>query len=225
MKTSIIIRAYNAESTITRAIESVLKQGFEGEYELIIVDDGSTDRTAQVLAGYAQDARVRILHQENRGAVQASNVGIRAARGPIIMFLDADDELTPESLSAGIEAMSDTSIAYAFGDYYEESGGVTARVRPANPFEALMGAFVWRREYLLQAGGFDGATIFPEYDMLLRARATWRGTYIPQPLFLYHRRKESITGNIESVRASLDVLRRKYPELTGEIAAIRSYAL
>ena len=90
---SVVIPVFNRQNFIARAIESVLSQTFK-EFELIVVDDGSTDNTAKIAARYP----IRLLRQPNRGVAAARNAGIKAARGQIIAFLDSDDEWKKEHL-------------------------------------------------------------------------------------------------------------------------------
>lgn len=224
MNVSIIIRAYNAEKTLARAIESALAQDFPGgQYEVVIVDDGSTDGTARLIGKYASDPRVVSVRQENKGVSEAANAGIRAARGTYIIFLDADDELLPGSLSALSSALDESSADYGYGDYVEEYEGTQHLVQPEDPFKAPVGAFAWRREKLLSEGGFAGDSMFPEYDILFRTWGRWSGVRISAPLFVYHRSTASMTGNSALVRDSIGILRKKYPERAAEIANIRSY--
>ncbi|MDH4229816.1 MAG: glycosyltransferase [Nitrospirota bacterium] len=94
---SVVIPAYNRAHTLGRALDSVLAQTF-GDFELIVVDDASTDDTVRV-AEATGDPRVRVLrHETNRRAAAARNTGIRAARGKYVAFLDSDDEWLPEKL-------------------------------------------------------------------------------------------------------------------------------
>ena len=97
---SVVIPAYNVEKYIGRAIDSVLAQTRRPD-EIIIVDDGSTDSTAEVIKSYG--SKVRFIRQENGGASVARNTGIEAATGQWIAFLDADDEWLPEKLQLQIE--------------------------------------------------------------------------------------------------------------------------
>lgn len=94
--------AYNAAKYITDAINSVLCQS-EPSWELIIINDGSTDHTAQKVAAYIQDPRIRYFGQPNTGVGTARNVALRLARGKYLCFLDADDQLPPGSLQARIQ--------------------------------------------------------------------------------------------------------------------------
>ncbi len=90
---SVVIPTYNRAHTLPRAIESVLAQSFK-DFELIIVDDGSTDETPKILERYP----IRVIHQPNQGVSAARNRGIEAARGHIIALLDSDDEWKPHKL-------------------------------------------------------------------------------------------------------------------------------
>jgi hypothetical protein len=94
-KVSIILPTFNRADTIMRAIRSVQAQSFQ-DWELIVVDDGSTDNTMAALAGI--DARITLIRQENQGFTEARNTGIRAGRGDYFAFIDSDDEFTPHHL-------------------------------------------------------------------------------------------------------------------------------
>src|SRR5215510_7816825 len=93
---SVIMPAYNGERFIKQAIESVFAQTYPN-WELIVVDDGSTDNTVQIISSFA-DSRIVYIHQENRGQAAALNHGLGIARGKYITTLDVDDWLTPNSL-------------------------------------------------------------------------------------------------------------------------------
>ena len=99
MNISVILPAYNAEKFIRQAIDSVLAQDFKGSWELIVVNDQSTDGTAKILAGYAEDPRVRVFHtNKNGGYPTAMNLGLSHARGNYISRMDADDVMNPSLL-------------------------------------------------------------------------------------------------------------------------------
>ncbi len=101
---TVIIPVYNSESHLRRCIKSILAQT-HGDFELILVNDGSTDNSGTVCDEYANsDGRIKVIHQENAGASSARNVGINLSQGEWIVFVDADDEVTPlylESLLSG----------------------------------------------------------------------------------------------------------------------------
>jgi len=122
---SVITPAYNAERFIAGTIESVQAQTYEN-WEMIIVDDQSSDQTAQIVASYAQaDHRIQ-LHQleENSGAAVARNTAMRQAKGRYIAFLDSDDQWFPEKLEKQLAFMQEKKIAFSFTKYVrmEEDG-------------------------------------------------------------------------------------------------------
>lgn len=131
---SIVICVYNGENVIRRAISSVLKQAFN-DFELIIVDDGSTDRTLEICNNYAKlDNRIRIIHQQNCGLGFARRVGLDSAKGDWIAYLDADDwfeanwikDLFQETLK---EELVDIVIGNAYMCYDMGDGGIRKQER------------------------------------------------------------------------------------------------
>lgn len=106
---SVIIPTYNREKLIGRAIDSVLNQTFK-DFELIIVDDGSTDNTKEIIERYT-DQRIRYIYKENGGQNSALNKGIEFAKGKYVAFLDSDDEWLDEKLrKVYIKYHTDTNI-------------------------------------------------------------------------------------------------------------------
>lgn len=104
MKVSIIIPCYNVEKYLGECLDSVLAQD-ERNFEVIIIDDGSVDDTLEIAKAYEkQDARIAVMHQENRGVSAARNMGLSAARGEWITFVDGDDLITSDMLSVMLSA-------------------------------------------------------------------------------------------------------------------------
>jgi glycosyltransferase involved in cell wall biosynthesis len=102
---SVIIPAYNSAASIAEAVGSVIGQTYRS-VEAVVVDDGSTDGTEEALKRSFRDGRIRYIRQENGGPGAARNTGIRAAWGAYITFLDADDQLTPDSIKARMSLMT-----------------------------------------------------------------------------------------------------------------------
>lgn len=104
---SIIIPAYNVENYIARSLTSLLDQSYN-DICIIVIDDGSTDSTAEVAASYAmRDSRIKLIQQENSGAAIARNSGLKAVQGEFIMFVDADDMLAPYTVEQNIRFLID----------------------------------------------------------------------------------------------------------------------
>ena len=96
MRISVIVPVYNTENDLGNCIESILAQTFS-DFELILIDDGSTDRSGEICDAYAaEDARVRVFHKENGGVSRARNLGIENARGEYLSFIDSDDYIRPK---------------------------------------------------------------------------------------------------------------------------------
>lgn len=105
---SIIIPCYNGEATIARALDSVLAQTYKN-FEALVIDDGSTDRSAQIVSDYVRmDSRIRLIRKSNGGVSSARNRGLAEAIGDFIAFLDADDEYLPDNLAVMVEAILST---------------------------------------------------------------------------------------------------------------------
>lgn len=120
MLLSIIIPAYNAERYIKRTIESVLQQTYQ-LLQIIIVDDGSTDKTASILNWYAKkDNRIEIIHKENEGLSSARNAGLEKATGNYVFFLDSDDWLEKNYLETCMEVLKKKRVDVLFTPYIRE---------------------------------------------------------------------------------------------------------
>jgi teichuronic acid biosynthesis glycosyltransferase TuaG len=120
---SVIMPAYNAEKYLAEAIESVIRQEYTS-WELIVVDDGSTDNTAAIIKNYAaKDNRVRYMQQPHHNQARARNTGLLQASGELIAFLDADDIWMPDKLRLQVEVMHSFPVDLTFSDgYFFETG-------------------------------------------------------------------------------------------------------
>jgi hypothetical protein len=125
VRVSVIIPLFNKERWIRRALDSVASQSYE-DFEVLVVDDGSTDGSAQLVAGYG-DERFRLIRQSNAGPGAARNRGIAEARGELLAFLDADDEWLPDYLHSSIRLLDGwgDEVASITSGYYEHPAGVT----------------------------------------------------------------------------------------------------
>ena len=123
---SVIVPAYNYGHFVGRALDSILAQTYPG-WECVVVDDGSTDETASVVAAYGRrDARIRCLSQANRGISAARNAGIGATRGAYLQFLDADDLIEGRKLEQHLECLRqhpEADLVYGGARYFRTEGG------------------------------------------------------------------------------------------------------
>lgn len=119
---SIIMPAYNAERYISECIQSIINQNIKG-WELIVIDDGSTDTTLQLCKSYAKaDARIKVFHQKNAGVSVARNRGLEKASGKYIVFVDADDILPKDSLKIRIQLMDNADMGIASYELIDSCG-------------------------------------------------------------------------------------------------------
>ncbi|MBU5615236.1 glycosyltransferase family 2 protein [Geomonas azotofigens] len=177
---SVIIAAYNAERYIAQAIDSVLAQSYPG-VECIVVDDGSSDRTADIVKGYG--SRVRYLYQQNAERSAARNNGMSQAGGEFISFLDADDLLAPEKLAEQVAFLGEHpeyDVAYSRVSYFNDEDGSSFTPQRRSPsgdivLELLYGNFITihspliRRQAAARTAGFDPArNRYEDWDFLLR---------------------------------------------------------
>lgn len=130
MKISVIIPCYNAAAFVVRAVESVVQQDYPDK-EIIIVDDGSTDRTREVLTSLRRDyPAINLVFSDNRGACAARNTGFENSSGEYLLFLDADDELLQGRISSAAAVLaSGKSPSILAGSFIRKSAGKTTEIR------------------------------------------------------------------------------------------------
>ncbi len=127
---SIIMPAYNAQRFLSESISSVLAQSYK-TWELLVIDDGSTDDTAKIAASFAEkDSRIRLVSQQNRGSAAARNHGLSLAGGRFIALLDSDDLWDPEFLSSQLRLLKQKQCCLVFSAYrfIDENGTPTGQV-------------------------------------------------------------------------------------------------
>lgn len=126
-KVSIIVPVYNAEKGLARCVDSILNQEFR-DFELILMDDGSRDRSGEICDGYARaDARVVVVHKENTGVSDTRNQAIARARGTFLQFVDSDDWLTADATKLMVRAAEETGCDLVIADFYRVVGEMVSR--------------------------------------------------------------------------------------------------
>ena len=206
---SVVIPAYNAEPYIVRTIESVLAQTHPPD-EIIVVDDGSTDQTAERVKHY--DAHVRYIHQPNAGASQARNTGIKAANSEWIAFLDADDEWLPEKLESQMDLLQrNPGLVWTTCNYTVEISETDRKWPSMDPqkcdqllagkdyfdnyLTALCQGLGWNplsmiiKRHVIEEVGFFRKNMTYVEDINLNLRISYRWPkvgYVNRPLAIYH---------------------------------------
>lgn len=212
---SVIIPAFNAAWCVERAIESVLAQTFS-DFELIVVDDGSTDDTREILNLYS--SHLTVVSQPNGGMSSARNAGIRAARGRYLAFLDADDRWLPSKLERQV-ALLDQHPDLAFcaahailedpggvrvGDWKGKSGAPCSVRDVFEHHAAVAGgasAVLAHRKLVVELAGFDETlTGAEDTDLWIRLAACGGFICIDEPLVVVVKRPDSVSRNRAAMR-------------------------
>lgn len=209
-KFSVVIPAYNASAYIIDCLNSVLAQ-CEPDFEVIVVNDGSTDNTAEMVSTFT-DSRVHLVHRPNGGLAAARNTGIAASRGEFIAFLDADDRWCPQKLAAHrqvLEADPTASVSYDWSVFIDMNGKRTglcmAQTQKLLTHEALLlknylgngSTSVVRRLVLEQNNGFD-ESLARLVDHELWVRLAFKGHHfrlVPHQLTEYRIHSASFTAD------------------------------
>jgi glycosyltransferase involved in cell wall biosynthesis len=223
MLISVVLTAFNTERYLAEAIESVLNQKYQ-DLELIMIDDGSTDRTLEIMRQYeASDDRVRVIAQENAGAGAARNAGIAIAQGEWIAIVDADDVMEPNRLErqiAFLQEHPDLDVATSPVTFINHEGHEFGRSQPVlltheevrelceqglvvgvpNP------ASIIRKSTLLGVGGYRGE-FWPSEDLDLWTRIVESGgTILTQPEYLTRYRVHPGSGSYGKIRKTAELM-------------------
>lgn len=227
---SVIMPVHNRADVLPRAIRSVLDQRLR-DFELIIVDDGSTDASAEVARSFADD-RIRVIEQgENRGGNVARNAGIRAARAPLIAFLDSDDTYLPEKLEwvvTEFERRPELDLLVDSFVKVQPPGSARPRVERKNPViddtqlfrKALFTRQLWKatpsitakHETIVRAGLFDESLKrLQDFDFLIRASEFANCQSTDRVLWVKYWDAQAISVQDTMIAANIELCRR-HPE-------------
>jgi len=243
---SIVVPAYNSETTIAETLESAVSQTHEN-LEILVIDDGSTDRTAAIVEQLS-DPRLTLHRFANRGAPASRNRGIRLARGAYLSFLDTDDLWSRDKLEkqlAALEAEPRAGVAYSYVKYIDESGEVLHRgyrepiagnvLRPLciRFFLQCGSNALVRREVFDQVGHFDETLeVCDDHDFYLRAAEHYRFALVPEDQIFYRLRSGSLSAQARKmrrtghrvIRAAIERSPELRPVLREAIAVTDGYA-
>ena len=227
---SVIIPTYNRAHLVDRAIQSVLNQTYQN-FEFIVVDDGSTDNTEEVVKKFQEkDKRIRyIKHERNKGASAARNTGIKAAKGEYIAFQDSDDEWLPEKLEKQMKvfetAPPEVGVIYTGFWRIENNKKIyipyswVAQKEGNIHKELLKGSFIGlptvliRKECFKKAGMFDKKLPrLQDWELFIRISKHCKFKYINEALLISPYTIGSISFNNESLIQALELILKKHSE-------------
>ncbi len=225
MKCSVVVPLYNKAATVARSLESIRSQTFQ-DFEVIVVDDGSTDASAECAELFLKsaDGRFRMVRQANAGPGAARNRGIAEAKGELLAFLDADDEWLPEFLERAVSRLAETGAAGIAMAWFDEPGHRSScelflkmglktgicTMRPDTDPRVLVAMLVlmWpcttivRRDVIEAYGGFYEKRCKFSEDAHL-----WLKVCLNHPVYVYleegalfHRENSDLSGNYRSMR-------------------------
>ncbi|MCL1474290.1 glycosyltransferase family 2 protein [Argonema antarcticum] len=208
---SVIIPAYNAEKTILETIQSLQQQTFS-DFEAIVINDGSTDSTVELLSKI-EDGRLKVFSYENGGLPVARNRGIDRATGEYITFIDADDLWTPDKLELQLAALQqhpEAGVAYSWTAFINEKSEFLYAWEPlyyeGNVYpELLIRNFISsgsnilaRKQFIETAGKFDpNLKSAEDWDYYIRLAALCPFVLVPKYQILYRRSSQSMTSKVD----------------------------
>jgi glycosyltransferase involved in cell wall biosynthesis len=229
---SVIIPAYNRAHLVGRAIQSVLSQAYRS-LEVIVVDDGSTDNTEEIVTDFDDERIKYIRHDQNRGGAAARNTGIAFAAGEYIAFLDSDDAWLPDKLGKQVKAFEESDpqvgVIYtgcsvlsqngeALVDYKAPRlrGEVLKKLLVSNRIVAGGSSALVKREHVQEIGGFDESLAScQDWDLWLRLARICKFDFVDAPLVRVYMHGDQITTHDDAWAGGLERLLQKHSVLFG----------
>ncbi len=242
VKVSVIIPAYNGDRYIGEAIDSILAQTYR-DYEIIVVDDGSTDNTRQVVKQYGD--RIQYLSQINQGVAASRNLGLKVSQGEYVAFLDQDDIFLPHKLASQVALLEqDPSLGMVNSGWQivNEQGEVEAAVKPWQQIPNLnladliiwkpvfLGAMLFRAVWLKRSPGFDiSLEQTPDVDLVLRLAAMGcTAAWVEQTTVKYRQHESNASSNTLLQAQELDRIVTRFftqSNLPSKIKALEAKSL
>jgi glycosyltransferase involved in cell wall biosynthesis len=219
-KVTVYITNHNYEKYLKQSIESVLNQNFKN-FELIIIDDGSTDNSKKIINEYESYSNVSIIYQRRRGLNVSNNVAIRLSRGEYIIRLDADDWLEKNALKT-LSSYLDTNkdVVLVFPDYFvvDEEGNIINRIKRHNFNKVTLfdqpahgACTLIRKKYLKEVGMYDENFFCQDgYDIWIRLTHKYKVGNINKPLFYYRQHGNNLTYNHQKILKTRFLITKKF---------------
>ena len=230
-RVSVVIPTYNREKFLRDAIDSVLRQTFT-DFEIIVVDDGSTDNTREIIKEY-KDPRVKYMYQENSGVSIARNNGINSSESEYIALLDSDDMYLENMLDKSVRTLDEhPEVGFTYGqtNLMREGYGIyRTRKSPFHQDSAIVGSveqvrellfhspittstFVGRRHYIEETGEFHtDLWLCEDYHFFVRLAKRFSGYYVAEPLTIMRIHAEQAHGIMKPGRE------RAFPRILSEV--------
>lgn len=239
---SVVMSVFNGQAFLPEALESILGQTFR-DFEFVVIDDGSTDRTGEILASYVgRDERIHVIRHENKGRAASLNVGIGLARGKYIARIDADDVALPNRLREQVDFMERNPEVGLLGGIIElinkngvlitticpplDDSGIRSLMLRYNPYHP---AVLMQRETVLAAGGYRKALLdADDYDMYLRIGERSRLANLGKSVLQYRIHSDQVSFRkmreqamcVLAARAAASLRRRGGPDPLSEVEKI-----
>lgn len=206
---SIVMAAYNAGAYIEQAIASIIAQTYSN-FEILVINDGSTDNTDTVVEKFHSDSRVKYIRQANAGQTAAKNKGIKESQGTFIAFCDADDFWHPEKLAKQLLKFDDERVGVVYSDIQSvNSSGEHIKTnevltgKEGNLLNDLLfynfipfGTAIIRSSCLAQNGGFNEQyRMGIDWDLWLRISVNWHFAFVPEKLYFYREWEGQMSRN------------------------------
>lgn len=215
-KISIVIPFFNAEKTLSRAVESIVNQD-EVDWELILVNDGSQDGSQKVAQTYLGDHRVKLLIQENKGVSPARNFGASKAEGDWLIFLDADDYFELNSLhiisNQIVRKVGQSYLIFGLNRIKKDSK-IVQIPKEGKYFSKLAGTFVIRKSVFMKISGYDVRLKFSENTELFHRVQLegYVGKSIPEVILNYIDNLSGGSKNLQNMIDSLSLILEKHDQ-------------
>ena len=237
---SVILPVYNGVKTIDATLKSVFQQSIQ-DFELVVIDDGSTDQTLEAISKF-DDPRLSVFSYQNAGVATTRNRGVSHASAEYVSFIDADDLWTPHKLALQLKALTDmpeAAVAYSWTDYIDQTDRFIAKAQRVNfsgdvYADLLLRCFLEsasnatiRRQAFLECGGFDpslsGAA---DWDFFLRLAKRYAFVAVPHLGVLYRFLDSSMSANLAAQEEEcLTVIDRAYEQAPPDLQPLKRRSL
>lgn len=211
---SVIVPVFNGEKYIGRCLRSLLSQTMEQtEFEIIVVNDCSSDNTSTILAKYSENIRI-INHEANKGLPSSLNTGIKAAQGHFIIRVDSDDYVHSEYLNI-LRMMLNMNPDFdaVASDYLVVNDREEVLKRENSDLNPIGCAIMFRLEQLIDVGLYNEEFLLHEdKELRLRFESKYKVTRVPLPLYRYRKHSDNITNNTSGMNEYYNKLKLKYKD-------------